>query len=111
MAYSKFRFTENAAGMTGRAGMALYDGRGNAGDRTNPPQNPDEGGDELADIKANNFFTGQEVRDAVREASKGQTTGAGLPILLMGTDATEIDTVYLHTSGQLRVRGSGFNVT
>ena len=122
MAYSSFRFTENAAGMVGRAGMAMYDGRGNAGARTTPPQNPDQGGDELADIRGNAFFTGQECFDAVREASKpdrdaatGMTAttfgeGAGLPIIIFANDATAIDTLYLHSSGELRMRGGNFLV-
>ena len=125
MAFSPFRFTENAAGMTGRAAFALYDGRGNAGARTNPPQNPDQGGDELADIKATNFFDHQVVRDAIREAVKGDRdrtaggtglvmdlgVGGGLPIMLMGNDGTEFDTVYVDGSDDVVLRGGGFNVT
>ena len=66
MAYDTLRFTENAAGMTGRGGIAIYDGTGN----------DDQGGDPIADMRSATlngglgFFTGQEVIDAIREAAK-----------------------------------------
>ena len=96
MAYSTERFSENAAGMTGRGALAVYDGRGTTA----------QGGDNIAAMRSTTgrgFFTGQEVLDAVREASKSDTPGVsfasaqggGLPCLLLANDRTVINTLYI----------------
>ena len=96
MAYSKLRFTENASGMTGRAALAIYDGRG-----TNA-----QGGDTINAMRSTTgrgFFTGQEVIDAIREAVKSDDTrstfataqGGGLPCLMLASDRTVIDTLHV----------------
>ena len=114
MAYSKFRFTENAAGMTGRASIAIYDGTGSTA----------QGGDDIGDIRGDNFFTGQEVKDACREAQKGPvvratgmqpviatTDGGGLKCLCFGNDGTSIETLYLDPADdQVKSIGGQFRV-
>ena len=138
MAYSEDRFNENAAGMTGRAHIAVYDGSGrDAAAATGGLE--DEGGDLLATIRANGFFPITDsagnvtaVADAVRIASRGpaegagvaQTytldAGAGLPIILLGNDGIEINMLYedVSTSGsppvttrQLRLRNGNWRHT
>ena len=98
MAYSSERFTENAAGMTGRGGVAIYDGTGTTA----------QGGDPIGTIRGANFFTGQEVKDACREAQKGPVVratglapdiaiaqGGGLPMIVLANDTTAVETFYL----------------
>ena len=137
MAYAPERFNENAAGMPGRAAIAIYDGSGRDAAAATP-QSPDEGGDLLATLRGDGFFPVEEngivttVADAVRIASRGaaegsgvaQTytldAGAGLPIILRGNDATEINLLYEHveTSGsppvttrELRLRNGSWRHT
>ena len=96
MAYDSKRFTENAAGMTGRAAVALYDGTGT----------DDQGGDPIATIRADNFFTGQEVKDACREAQKSEVPGVdiaiaqggGLLCIVKARDTTSVETLYLDST-------------
>ena len=99
MAYSRDRFTENAAGMTGRASLAMYDATGTTA----------QGGDLIATIRADNFFTGQEVKDACEVAAKGDrrdpatglitnlaiAEGGGLKMLVFANDTTAVETFYL----------------
>ena len=138
MAYSAERFNENAAGMTGFGHLAVYDGSGRDAAAASA-DNPDEGGDLLATIRTPGFFPISEngivtaVADAVRIASRrakaegtgiAQTytlkEGAGLPIILRGNDAVELNLLYedISTSGsppvttrQLRLRNAGWRHT
>ena len=117
MAYSKDRFTENAQGKTGWAGMALYDGSGTDA----------QGGDTLATIRGPNFFTGQEVKDACRVAAKGDrrnpttgiidpiagtaAAGGGLLCIIRGRNALGIDILYLDPADdQVKTIGSNHRI-
>ena len=130
MAFSIERWNENAAGKTGFGRMAVYDGTGNAGTRASPPQTPDQGGDELAVIRGNNFFDHPVVRDAIREIITVQPTrvggdnsisttnpergigphdNSGLIVWMKGNDGQAIDILYVHPSGEVRLRGTGIS--
>ena len=124
MAYDAERFNENAAGMPGRAAIAVYDGTGTTA----------EGGDTLATIKAAGFFPllrnglHTEVADAVTLASRREkasgtsvaqaftlTEGQGLPIIIQARDGTEIDLLYHRIEAgppainRLELRGGAWN--
>ena len=97
MAFNASRFSTYNAGQTGAALLAKYDGSGVAGD---------DGGDSLSVIKTNGFWAKDlpadtevkrrknagldAVADAVRLATDGRTTGAGLPILFHGNTGLEM---------------------
>ena len=101
MAYASVRFSLFSTGQTGAGLLAKYDSTGTDG----------EGGDAIGSVKGNGFFTGREVRDAVRKASDGRTgAGVGLPIILAARDGLEMDVLY-DNSGTLQMRGGNWNVT
>ena len=99
MAFNVHRFSTFNAGQTGAGIVGKYDGSGTGA-----------GADTLAAIKADGYFTADAVKDAVAQASDGRTTGAGLAMFLHGTDGMEMDVLY-DDSGELKMRGGGFNVT
>ena len=87
MAYSARRFSTFSGGQTGAGTVAKYDGSGTTA----------EGGDSIATIKSGSAFffgTNVGVLDAVRLASSGRTSGAGLPIMLVGNDGIEWDVLF-----------------
>ena len=118
MAYASERWNENAGGMTGHGALAIYSGMGT----------PAQGGDVIdisgpvsaGAINANNFFTGEEAKDAVRRASTGKSVGEGLLVLIHSRGNLMLDVLELYTAtvqGQrverLRCRGNadaGFRV-
>lgn len=112
MAFISERWNENAAGMSGFGRMAVYDGSGTTG----------EGGDALADIRGNDFFDDEAVRDAIREVitvdavsstnperGVGPHDNAGLLVWMKGNDGQAIDILYVHSSGEVRIRGTGIS--
>ena len=96
MAYETRRWVENAGGMTGHGALAIYDGSGTAA----------QGGDVVdlvapisaSAINANNFFTGDEVKDAVRRASDGKSVGEGLLVLIHSRGNLMFDVLEIYTA-------------
>ena len=101
MAFNPSRFSTFNAGQTGAGIMGKYDGSGTTG----------EGGEALATIKGSNYLTSKAVKDAVRQASDGRTTGAGLVMLLVGNDGIEWDVATISSGGVVSMRGSAFNIS
>ena len=101
MAFNVVRFSTFSGGQSGAGILAKYDGSGAVAA---------DGADNLAAIKADNYFTAQAVKDAVALASDGRTTGAGLPIMLQGTNGFEFDVLW-DDSGTLKMRGGAFNLS
>ena len=110
MAFSISRWSESAGGKTGLGRMAVYDGSGTTA----------EGGDALSDIRGADFFDNQMVRDAIAqiinvgavsaenpERGIGPHDNAGLIVWLKGNDGQQIDILYVHPSGEVRIRGTG----
>ena len=126
MAFSLERWNENAAGMSGFGRMAVYDGSGNDANDT-----PAGLGDPLGGangIRSNNFFDHPVVRDAIREVitvqpgssdnsisadnperGVGPHDNAGLLVWMKGNDGQAIDILYVHSSGEVRLRGTGIS--
>ena len=94
MAYQARRWNENAGGMTGHGALAIYDGSGTAVqdgdvlDLTGPVSD--------GSINANNFFTGEEVKDAIRRATRGKSVGEGLLCFLHGRARLILDTLEIY---------------
>ena len=107
MAFDQNRFSVFKGGQTGATLMAHYNGSG--GD--NQGGLPDEGGDTLASMKTNGFFSSQEVKDAVAMASTGRTLGLGLPCLLQGHNGMEWGFLFAHTDGQIRMGAGAWLLT
>ena len=112
MAFALSRWSENAAGKTGLGRMAFYDGSGTAV----------EGGDTVSDIRGNDFFDHPVVRDAIEqiinvsavsaenpERGIGPHDNAGLLVWMKGNDGQQIDVLYVHSSGEVRIRGTGIS--
>lgn len=126
MAFALSRFTENAAGMAGMGRMAIYDGSGTTA----------QGGDALATLRGSNFFDHAAVRDAIREIITvqpvtsaadsisgsansvstvnpergiGPHDNAGMLVWLKGNDGQAVDILYVHPSGEVRIRGTGIS--
>ena len=126
MAFALSRWSENAAGMAGMGRMAIYDGSGTA----------TEGGDALATMRGSDFFDHAVVRDSIREIVTvqpvanaadsisgslnsistenpergiGPHDNAGLLVWLKGNDGQAIDILYVHPSGEVRLRGTGIS--
>ena len=100
MAFNASRFSTFSGGQTGAGIVGKYDGSGTTG----------EGGDALGTIKGPGYMTSDEVKDAVRLASDGRTTGNGLVMLLVGNDGIEWDVAYLNGT-TVTMRGGAFNIT
>ena len=117
MAYSQFRFNENAAGMTGKGNVAVYDGAGSGAQGGDPMDNTGPVG--AGNINSDGFFPeGSAVYDAVREASRGKsnvgpvanalhatTGGAGLLCFIWGNNGIMVDVLYLD-GDEVKCRGS-----
>ena len=120
MAYASERWNENAGGMTGHGALAIYSGMGTVA----------QGGDVVdlqgavsdGSINANNFFTGEEVKDAIARATKGKSVGDGLLCFIHSRGNLILDVLELYQTtvqGQrvTRVRcrgnasGNAFRVT
>ena len=102
MAYSADRLSTFSSAQTGAGILAKYDGSGTTA----------EGGDNLANIKANGFLTGAHAIDIVRKASDGRSSGDGVAILLVGNDGIEWDVAYFFGTGtQIRMRGGDFTIS
>ena len=107
MAYSKFRFNENAAGMTGKGNVAVYDGAGTGAQGGDPVDKT--GGVGAGNINTDGFFPADSaLADAVRAASRGRskvgprnnaldatTGGAGLLCFLWGNNGLMVDVLYV----------------
>lgn len=103
MAFNVVRFSTFSGGQTGAGLLAKYDGTG---------ADAAEGADNLAAIKADNYFTAKAVRSAVALASDGRSVGQGLPIMIQGTDGFEFDVLYLDTADdELKMRGGAWNLS
>ena len=98
MAFNVHRFTLYNAGQTGAGLFAKYDGTGAS-----------PGGDALNTIKGDGYFSAEEVKDAIRLASDGRSTGAGLPMLMQANNGNDIDTIYLD-GDTVKTRNAAFSL-
>ena len=101
MAFSQFRFNENAGGKTGYGNLAFYDGTGTIA----------QGGDNFADIVADGFFDHDVAKDAIARATVGNETGAGhgLGIVIQARDKIAIDVLH-NNAGTIGMRGGAWRI-
>ena len=104
MAYDKFRFNENAGGMTSLGNLAFYDGSGPTSGSDTP------GGDPLGTITANGYFnSAQEVIDAIARSvapagpvERGPLFNTGLLCLIRGNNGQQIGVLW-NNNGTIQV--------
>ena len=101
MAFDIVRFSTYNTGQTGAGMIAKYDGSGSTA----------EGGDTLATIKAEGFFT-DAVVVFVRQAEDGRSQPRGLPALLHGNDGLEWSLININpANGRVREGGGNWEIS
>ena len=103
MAFSEFRFNENAGGKTGFGNLAFYDGTGTIA----------EGGDNFATIIGSNFFQHDVVEAALDRAiaNKPAGGGLGLTIVIQARDKIAVDCILRRAgTGNIECRGGAWRI-
>ena len=102
MAFSEFRFNENAGGKTGFGNLAFYDGTGTIA----------EGGDNFATIIGSNFFQHDVVEAAIERTTANRPIGGGvgLSIVIQARDKIAVDCLRIASNGDVEMRGGAWRI-